>query len=225
MGLTYIGHPLKAISRHNETMTRNLVFDFGKVLVEYDFVDFFRRLIPDAKRCMQLASILTDEETLRRFDREEKPIEELVKDLISENPAFEDEIRLFAERYPEIITGEMPGMKELLVRLKGEGFSLYGLSNWCSKVYVTMGQYDIFQLMDGYVISSEEHLVKPEAGIYHRLYEKFGLKPEECIFADDKQENIEGARRTGMRGIVFENAAQYERELRRMLREETGGQG
>ena len=174
---------------------------------------------------MQLASIMTDEETLRRFDREEKPIEELVKDLISENPAFEDEIRLFAERYPEIITGEMPGMKELLVRLKGEGFSLYGLSNWCSKVYVTMGQYDIFQLMDGYVISSEEHLVKPEAGIYHRLYEKFGLKPEECIFADDKQENIEGARRTGMRGIVFENAAQYERELRRMLREETGGQG
>ena len=206
-------------------MTKNLVFDFGKVLVEYDFVDFFRRLIPDARRCMQLASIMTDDETLRRFDREEKPIEELVKDLISENPAFEDEIRLFAERYPEIITGEMPGMKELLVRLKGEGFSLCGLSNWCSKVYVTMGQYDIFQLMDGYVISSEEHLVKPEAGIYHRLYEKFGLKPEECIFADDKQENIEGARRTGMRGIVFENAAQYERELRRMLREETGGQG
>ena len=206
-------------------MTRNLVFDFGKVLVEYDFVDFFRRLIPDAKRCMQLASIMTDDETLRRFDREEKPIEELVKDLISENPAFEDEIRLFAERYPEIITGEMPGMKELLVRLKGEGFSLYGLSNWCSKVYVTMGQYDIFQLMDGYVISSEEHLVKPEAEIYHRLYEKFGLKPEECIFADDKQENIEGALRTGMRGIVFENAAQYERELRRMLREETDGQG
>lgn len=206
-------------------MTRNLVFDFGKVLVEYDFVDFFRQLIPDAKRCMQLASILTDEETLRRFDREEKPIEELVKDLIGENPGFEDEIRLFAERYPDIITGEMPGMKELLVRLKGEGFSLYGLSNWCSKVYVTMGQYDIFQLMDGYVISSEEHLVKPEAGIYHRLYEKFGLKPEECIFADDKQENIEGARRTGMRGIVFENAAQYERELRRMLREETGCQG
>ena len=206
-------------------MTRNLVFDFGKVLVEYDFVDFFRRLIPDARRCMQLASIMTDDETLRRFDREEKPIEELVKDLISENPAFEDEIRLFAERYPEIITGEMPGMKELLARLKGEGFSLYGLSNWCSKVYVTMRQYDIFQLMDGYVISSEEHLVKPEAGIYHRLYEKFGLKPEECIFADDKQENIEGALRTGMRGIVFENAAQYERELRRMLREETDGQG
>ena len=225
MGLTYIGHHLKAISRYNETMTRNLVFDFGKVLVDYDFVDFFRRLIPDPKRCMQLASIMTDEETLRRFDREEKPIEELVKDLISENPAFEDEIRLFAERYPEIITGEMPGMKELLVRLKGEGFSLYGLSNWCSKVYVTMGQYDIFQLMDCYVISSEEHLVKPEAEIYHRLYEKFGLKPEECIFADDKQENIEGALRTGMRGIVFENAAQYERELRRMLREETGGQG
>ena len=206
-------------------MTKNLVFDFGKVLVEYDFVDFFRRLIPDARRCMQLASIMTDDETLRRFDREEKPIEELVKDLISENPAFEDEIRLFAERYPEIITGEMPGMKELLVRLKGEGFSLYGLSNWCSKVYVTMGQYDIFQLMDGYVISSEEHLVKPEAEIYHRVYEKFGLKPEECIFADDKQENIEGALRTGMRGIVFENAAQYERELRRMLREETDGQG
>ena len=41
---------------------------------------------------------------------------------------------MFVEHYPEIIIGEMPGMYELLSSLKQQGFKLYGLTNWCSKV-------------------------------------------------------------------------------------------
>ncbi|MBQ0121032.1 MAG: HAD-IA family hydrolase [Bacteroidales bacterium] len=73
-------------------------------------------------------------------------------------------------------------------------------------------------MLDGQIISSEEKVIKPEPEIYHRLFDKFDLKPEECIFTDDRIENIEGGRRVGMEGIVFTDARQYETELRKMLK-------
>ena len=52
---------------------------------------------------------------------------------------------------------------------------------------------------------------------FEAFFKKFHIKPEECIFTDDKVENIEGGRRLGMDGIVFASAKQYERELRARL--------
>jgi HAD superfamily hydrolase (TIGR01509 family) len=61
-------------------------------------------------------------------------------------------------------------------------------------------------LLDGWVISSEEHLIKPDVAIYRRLCEKFNLLPEECLFTDDKQVNIDGAMRAGMQAVLFTDA-------------------
>ncbi|MBR6111401.1 MAG: HAD family phosphatase [Paludibacteraceae bacterium] len=198
-------------------MIRNIILDFGKVLVDYDFDIFFRRYVPDENRRKQFVPILYNDGLTPVVDRGEKPFEEIVDDLIAENPEFEPELRIFSEHYPDLIIGEIPGMKNLLKRLKTEGFKLYGLSNWCSKVYITMDQYDIFKLLDGYIISSEVHKIKPEPDIYQCLFERFNLKPEECVFADDKEENVEASRKEGMLAVVFKNAEQFEAELRKLL--------
>lgn len=198
-------------------MIKNLIFDFGKVLVDYDFEAFFRSYIPDAERCRAFTPILHNEEVQRLFDREERSFEAIIEELVSKNREYEAEIRFFDEHYPDIVTNEMEGMKELLIQLKAEGYRLYGLTNWCSKVRLTMAQFEIFNLLDGYVISSVEKVIKPEPEIYHRLFDKFNLVPEECIFADDRVENILGGRRVGMEGIVFKDAKQYERELRALI--------
>lgn len=198
-------------------MIKNLIFDFGKVLVDYDFEAFFRRYITDEERCRAFTPILHNEEVQQMFDREEHSFDEIIEEIICQHREFEQEIRYFATHYPEIVTNEVEGMRDLLTRLKGEGYRLYGLTNWCSKVYLTMAQFEIFDLLDGYIISSEEKVIKPEAEIYQRLFNKFNLKPEECLFADDRAENIEGGRRVGMEGIVFTDARQYERELEEVL--------
>ena len=202
-------------------MIKNLIFDFGKVLVDYDFEAFFQKHIPNTERCKAFTPILYNEAIQQLLDREAKPFNEIIEGIISMYPEYEHEIRLFDEHYTEIVTEEVKGMKELLVQLKAEGYKLYGLTNWCSKVYQTIAQFDIFKPLDGYVISSEEKVIKPEAEIYLRLFHKFGLRPEECIFTDDRTENIEGGKRLGMKGIVFKNAKQYEEELRRMIAEES----
>lgn len=198
-------------------MIRNIILDFGKVLVDYDFDIFFRRYVPNDERREQFVPVLYNDGLTPVVDRGEKPFDEIVDDLIAEYPEFEPELRIFEDRYPDLITGEIPGMKDLLKKLKVEGFKLYGLSNWCSKVYITMEQYDIFKLLDGYIVSSEVHKIKPEPGIYQCLFERFNLKPEECVFADDKEENVEASIKVGMPAIVFKNAEQFETELRKLL--------
>ena len=198
-------------------MIKNLIFDFGKVLVDYDFKAFFRKYIPNTERCQAFTPVLYNEELQQMLDREERPFDVIMEDWIENHKEFEHEIRYFNEHYPEIVTNEVEGMFELLTQLKAEGYKLYGLTNWCSKVYLTMAQFPIFKLLDGQIISSEEKVIKPEPEIYQRLFDKFNLKPEECIFADDRAENIEGGSRLGMDGIVFKDAKQYERELREYL--------
>lgn len=198
-------------------MIKNLIFDFGKVLVDYDFKAFFRKYIPNTERCQAFTPVLYNEELQQMLDREERTFDVIMEDWIENHKEFEHEIRYFNEHYPEIVTNEVEGMYELLTQLKAEGYKLYGLTNWCSKVYLTMAQFPIFKLLDGQIISSEEKVIKPEPEIYQRLFDKFNLKPEECIFADDRAENIEGGSRLGMDGIVFKDAKQYERELREYL--------
>ncbi|EJW90507.1 haloacid dehalogenase-like hydrolase [gut metagenome] len=198
-------------------MIKNLIFDFGKVLVDYDFEAFFTRHIPDAQRRMEVGRIFNTPQMQDLFDREAVPFDEQIAALVSQHPQYAQEIRFFDAHYPDLVTGEVPGMRELLTRLKAEGFRLYGLTNWCSKVYETIDRYAIFDLLEGYIISSEEHYVKPEPEIYQCLFDRFGLQPEECIFTDDKAVNIEGGERLGMSGIVFHNAQDYEQKLREML--------
>lgn len=198
-------------------MVKNLIYDFGRVLVNVDFEGFFHSHIPDDERCRAFMRDVFSEELLTILDREAQPLEVILEDLVGQYKEYEAELRMFFDCFPGIIPSEMEGMRDLLTRLKAEGYRLYGLTNWCSKVHLTMEQYGIFRLLDGYVISSEEHLVKPEPEIYQRLFDKYGLMPEECLFADDRLSNIEGGRRVGMDGIVFQDAQQYERDLRRML--------
>ena len=158
-----------------------------------------------------------DDKWNERLDRKDRTFEQIIADMQQAMPQWKKEIQQFGDHYTEFVLGEMPGMRALLVKLKAEGYKLYGLTNWCSRVHETMKQYPIFQLLDGRIVSSEEHVVKPEREIYELTCRKLGLKAEECVFADDKIENIEAARAYGMQGIWFKDAVQYERELREIL--------
>lgn len=203
-------------------MIKNLIFDFGKVLVDYDYMLVLDQIFATPDEATAFYHRLMDDGWNERLDRENRTFEQIIGDMQLAMPQWHDEIGLFGARYTEFVTGEMQGMRHLLVRLKAEGYRLYGLTNWSSRVHHTMRQFDIFGLLDGQVISSEEHLVKPERAIYECVCHRFGLVPGECVFADDKSENIEAARAYGMHGVWFRDSAQYERELRDIMAREGG---
>lgn len=198
-------------------MIKNLIFDFGKVLVDYDFFHTIRKYFDSEEDLQEFAQLFTSPEFLDRCDLEEEPFADIILDSRKKYPKFDFQLQKFYEEYPQFVLGEVPGMRTLLLQLRSEGYRLYGLTNWCSMVHKVMELWDILTILDGRIISSEEKLIKPDVAIFQRLCEKYDLKPEECVFTDDKAINVEGAIKAGMQGIVFENAVQYERDLRKLL--------
>ncbi len=195
-------------------MIRHIVLDFGKVLVDYDVYWLFDKLFGSHEEAVWFNETVTNPDWCASVDKEEIPWHENISRLKVSWPEYAEVIEAFDRRFQETVGGEVAGMRELLTELKGRGYGLWGLSNWSSKVYETISTHGVFGLLDGMMISCEEKLVKPDVAIYRRFLRKFGLKAEECVFLDDRPVNIEGCERAGMRGIVFENAAQARRRLR-----------
>lgn len=201
-------------------MISTIIFDFGKVLVDYDFDQFFRKLhadypLPDSAY-QEFIQIIFDEKTYSDFDREVTPIDQQVQRLMAEHPDCAILFDAFSQRFQEVITGEVKGMNQLLATLRGNGYKLYGLSNWSSKVYDTMHRLPhLFSQLQGRVLSCEEHLLKPEPEIYATLLQRFNLIAEECVFIDDKQANVDGSINAGIDAILFTDAETLCQEFRR----------
>ena len=66
------------------------------------------------------------------------------------------------------------------------------------------------------ILSYEVKMIKPMPEIYRLLLERYALKPEECVFLDDSEENIEGARRAGIQTVLFKDRCQAGQELEKL---------
>ena len=91
------------------------------------------------------------------------------------------------------------------LRLK---YKIYLLSNtnaimWDSKIAQEFRKdgHDVNYYFDGIVTSFEEHLYKPDAAIFDRVFEKFGILPCETLFFDDSEANVESAERLGIPSV------------------------
>ena len=198
-------------------MIKNLVYDFGKVLVRYDFRRVVRTFFDNEADANEFYDTFVTEEFLGVCDKEEKPLVEIYREAGEKNPRFAKELMMFHDSYQDFVLDEMPGMRELLAEYKTKGYRLYGITNWCSPVYKVMERFEIFRLLDGRLLSCEEHLIKPYPEIYQRFLEKFDLKADECVFADDKIANVKGAEAVGIHGILFHDAQQYRDELEKLI--------
>ena len=80
------------------------------------------------------------------------------------------------------------------------------------------GSFPFLDMVDGKVISGYVKMIKPEPDIYEYLVENYGLKASECVFLDDRAENVEGAKEVGMFGIQVHNYEQAKGELQDLLK-------
>lgn len=200
-------------------MIKNIIFDFGKVLVNYDYDRFLESFIDTRERRDAFYALIESPEYSIICDRGDLSFEELTKVTQDRHPEWHRELQIFHDRQMDAMTEEVPGMRAVLKRLRARGYMLYGLTNWSLFVYKVIERYDILQMLDDRIISSEERLIKPDKAIYDRICERFGLKAEECLFTDDRLVNVEGARAAGMKAITFHDAAQFEAELETCLNE------
>ena len=92
------------------------------------------------------------------------------------------------------------------------------LSNaWPGARQAFVQRFGLGDAVDEIIVSSEECIAKPDARIYRIAAERLGVAPQEVLFVDDMEENVEAARAIGMRGIRFSNTRQAVAEIQKHL--------
>jgi len=97
----------------------------------------------------------------------------------------------------------IPGTADLCKELKANGYNLYLLSNANIRQEHYWPHIPGNEYFDGKVVSGFEGVAKPFPEIYQILFKRFNLIPDECVFIDDSIKNCETALDLGMHPIVF----------------------
>lgn len=182
---------------------KNIVFDFGNVLVQWHPELVFGEYFGDEAKAWWFLSHVADSEWRLRIDAGES-YDGCVGELQVRFPEFSEAIELYHTRWLDMLTGEMPGMRQLLNDLKEYGYELFGLTNWSMETFpIAREHFPILQMIDRYVVSGAEGYVKPDQRLFQLLLDRYNLKAEDCVFVDDNPDNVAAANGMGMRGILF----------------------
>jgi len=71
----------------------------------------------------------------------------------------------------------------------------------------------IFKYFDETICSCDLQLLKPESGIYLYAANKVGVEPDKCLFIDDTEANVIGARAAGINSMVFKGYGHLVNEI------------
>ena len=129
-------------------------------------------------------------------------------------PAVAWVFRLYLERFALTITGMQPGMDELLDDLHDQGFTLWGLSNTTrSHARLAERKLETLGLLDGALISAEEHVQMPDSLFFQLALRRFGISPTQAVFIGDSPDQVEAAESCGIRSILFKGADHLREEI------------
>lgn len=183
-------------------MVKNIVFDMGGVLIDYNPEKALYSIFDKSTADLLLKEIFRNPVWSDK-DRGIISPDEIMKIKKDVVPAeiYEQVCGMVENFYPYMPPFEK--MYDFIKQLKENGYGIYLLSNASSDFHERRSGIPALSLFDGVIISADYKLLKPEKEIYETLYKKFSLIPEECYFIDDVQANIDGAKATGMDGHCY----------------------
>lgn len=188
-----------------------VVFDIGNVLVSFEPAKRLRDHYP-AELADALARAIFTSPYWRQVDQGCRPVAEILQEIKAQSPDLADHIdTVVYELYPTWVTCKEDTVA-YLPRLRQVGYRMYLLSNYNADFFHAQEPYyqSFLCHVDGVVLSGEEKMNKPDAGLYRALFDRYQIDPERAVFYDDVLENVEAARALGMRAVVFQDARQLE---------------
>ena len=180
-------------------MYKSIIFDIGGVLVDFDPKAYLVDRLCNAEMEEKVYDLtfgseewqLLDAGKLSRYDGNQRMLEHAR----AEGCAFE--VQGVLDDWMHILRPRLR-MLELVRRLKNHGYCVYYLSNIPQDVLELFQTRGVLDHFDGGVASCEVHINKPDPRIYQALLDKYQLKADECIFIDDRADNIKAASLLGL---------------------------
>ena len=184
-----------------------IVFDLGKVLLNFDYAVAVRRLLAQSKCTLtELLTLINQSPLLLEYERgtlTTPAFYEKVREVSGYKGTFEG----FKEIFGDIFT-PIPEMVQLHADLVAQGHPVFIFSNTNDiAVHYIRRHFPFFSRFDGYVFSYEHASMKPEAALYEVVEKLTGRRGDKIIYLDDRAENIEAGRARGWRALVHESPA------------------
>jgi 2-haloacid dehalogenase len=132
------------------------------------------------------------------------PFQETIYEWADKYPEFRSEIRMWHDRWIEMATPAIDLSWASLRALKNKGIPVFALSNFGIDSFAyAETKYPELGMFDQRFISGHMAVIKPSDQIYRMVEDGCGLRPENLLFTDDRQENIDAARRRGWNTHLF----------------------
>ncbi len=192
-----------------------IIFDLGGVLIDWNPEYVYREVFNGDQQKIDwfLNTICTHEWNVEQDAG--RSIQKATELLVAQYPEYEEWIRIFYDRWEDMLGGTIPETVTLLNKLKqANNHRLYALTNWSAETFpVALQRYEFLQHFEGILVSGEEKTIKPFPKIYEILLERYQINPLMSVFIDDNLENVEVAKKFGIKGIHFKSTQQLREEL------------
>jgi len=185
-------------------MKNVVVFDLGKVLVDFDYSIAARRIAARSTQPPEnLDAFLSSSPALVEFETGLLTRQNFF-DQVRNATGFLGDIHEFGGMFADIFT-EMPPMIELHAELRRRGFKTYIFSNTNDLAIEHIERnFPFFKNFDGYIYSCEVGAMKPDAKIYEAMEKMCGRNGADIIYLDDRSENVQAGLARGWRAILHE---------------------
>ena len=199
-------------------MINTVILDIGMVLVNFCWQDMLKELGFEGETFENVANATMRNPLWQDFDRGTWSTDELIRRFVANAPEYKTEIETVFKNMDKIVVLYDYAL-DWIRQLKADGFKVYILSNLPELVHLANldDKLRFLKEVDGAVLSYQEQLLKPERRIYEVLCERYGIVPEQAVFFDDKQENVEAAGAVGLNAIQFRDYEQGMTEFKQYL--------
>lgn len=184
-------------------MIKNIIFDIGGVILHFDIDEVVKGYTDsEEERIFIKEQIYCSPEWtgLGLIDYGYISLEEAAAQINDRTDHIHDDlVNRFLEGYMDIAYVDKRVI-DLIYKLKENGYKVYILSNISKQITDRMNISNVLNDIDGYILSYEVHELKPHKSIYETLINKYNINPEESLFIDDRNDNLEAANKIGIKG-------------------------
>jgi 2-haloacid dehalogenase len=193
-----------------------VIFDVGNVLYGWDPDSFLVRQIADDEARMRFVDDVGLWDWHQSLDGG-RPYAEAAAELSEKFPEYAHLIEAWSDRFGETITGPIPGVHAIVEELDGRDVPLFAITNFSADFWPPFHERErgFFGRFRDIVVSGEVKLLKPDPAIYYLALDRFGVRPQEALFIDDRLINVEAAEAVGMHAHLFTTAEDLRARLQR----------